>query len=78
MKLICVGLLLHIKFGLEGLHVASVVMSIAARRPCVGVEVIEEAEERGEGWVRAHKCAREERHLACNCWFDNSQSGFDW
>jgi hypothetical protein len=41
------------------------VMAIASGRPVVSVEVIKETEERSEGCVRAHKCTREERHLAC-------------
>jgi len=44
--------------------VASVVMAIASGRPGVGVEVIEETEERSEGRIRAYKCTREKRHLA--------------
>lgn len=66
MQLVCMGQLLDVELGLEGLHVASVVMAIACGRPGVGVEVIKETEERSEGCVRAHKCTREERHLACN------------
>jgi len=77
-QLVCVGHLLDIESRLEGPQVASVVMSITTGRPGVGVEVIEETEERGEGWIGAYECAREERHLACNCWLEDSLSGSDW
>ena len=53
---------------------ASVMMAIASGSPGVGVKVVEETEERSEGWVSAHKCAREERHIACDRRFDDSFS----
>jgi len=57
-QLVCVGKLPDIEFGGEGLHMASMVMSITATGLGVGVEVLEKTEERSEGWVRAHEGAR--------------------
>jgi hypothetical protein len=75
---------LDIEAGLEGPHVAAatvVLVTITAGVTRVGVEVIEETEERGEGGgVGVDEGSWEERHLACcDLWREKSSLGCsDW